>query len=178
MSSPLTHWTTVLETYLRRGHEGLADVQSRLEAEARRQPGGTFSKREALYLPQTPFPPMLWPTSCERCRFWHDGGPGEAGTCHVVGREGDRFGGERVHSRGWCAYWMPPDGEPPFAWLRQRFRPDGRTSVRGLYDTERTSKERRRSEQGRQEAGDGEGRSARPQSGRRSVDPTEGKTDG
>lgn len=144
MVSPLTHWATVLTTYLRRGHAGLADIQEQLEADAHDQPNGKFSKKQAVYLPQAPVPPTIWRTSCGRCRFWEQGEPGEPGRCHIVGREDDSFGGEAIHYRGWCAYWMPPDGEPAFAWLRERFRPSGKTSVRGEYDPELTERERRR----------------------------------
>lgn len=146
MVSALTHWASVLTAYRRRGAKGLDDVADRLEAAAQEQPDGKFSKARALYLPQAPLPPTLWRTSCGRCRFWHEGGPGEAGRCHIVGREGDPFGGERIHYRGWCALWMPPAGEPAFAWMAERLRPDGRSSVRGAYDPETTEKERRRRE--------------------------------
>lgn len=144
MPSPATHIPAVIRTYLRRGEAGLAELEDTVEEEAHRQPGSKFSKKQALYLPQAPVPPTLWRTSCGRCRFWEDGEPGEPGHCHIVGREGDRFGGEAIHYRGWCAYWMPPRGEPPFAWVRERLRPDGKSSVRGKYDPELTEKERRR----------------------------------
>lgn len=147
MPSPLTHWGIVLKTYFQHGHEGLADIQNRLESEAHEQPGGKFSKKQVMYLPQGPIPPTVWRTSCGRCRFWEEGGPGEPGRCHIVGREDDSFGGEDIHYRGWCAFWMPPEGEPAFAWINQRLRPDGKTSVRGEYNPELTEKERRRTAQ-------------------------------
>lgn len=146
MVSALTHWASVLAAYRRRGAGGLDDIADRLESAAHEQPGGKFSKSRALYLPQAPLPPTLWRTSCGRCRFWESGEPGEAGRCHIVGREGDPFGGERIHYRGWCAFWMPPAGEPALAWVAERLRPDGRSSVRGAYDPETTAKERRRRE--------------------------------
>lgn len=133
-----------MSTYLRRGEPGLAAVEERLESAAHDQPDGKFGKRRARYLPQAPLPPTVWRTSCGRCRFWEAGEPGEAGRCHIVGREGDRFGGEAIHYRGWCAFWMPPRGEPPFAWVRERLRPSGRTSVRGVYDPGVTERKRRR----------------------------------
>lgn len=149
MVSPLTHWATVLSTYLRRGEEGLSGVEDRLESTAHEQPNGKFSKKRARYLPQAPIPPTLWRTSCGRCRFWEEGEPGEPGRCHIVGREDDPYGGEAIHYRGWCAFWMPPAGEPPFAWIKERFRPDGKSSVRGEYDHEMTEKERQRKERAR-----------------------------
>jgi hypothetical protein len=146
MVSPLTHAPTVLAAYLRDGEEGLAEVADRLEEAAHDRPNRKFSKRRALYLPQAPVPPTVWRTSCGRCRFWEAGAPGEPGECHVVGREDDPFGGEAIHYRGWCAFWMPPKGEPAFAWIRERLRPSGKTTVRGKYDPELTERERRREE--------------------------------
>jgi hypothetical protein len=144
MVSPLTHWAAVVGRYLQGGDADLAERAERVEGAAETRPEGKFGKKEALYLPQTPFPPTLWRTSCGRCRFWHEGEPGEPGTCHIVGREGDPFGGEAIHYRGWCAFWMPPPGEPVLAWIGERLHPDGRASVRGEYDTELSMKARRR----------------------------------
>ena len=146
MVSPATHWRSVLLEYFRNGEEGLSTVEDQVESAAHEQPNGKFSKKEAIYLPQTPFPPTLWRMSCGRCRFWEEGEPTEPGYCHIVGREDDSFGGEAIHYRGWCAYWMPPEGEPAFAWLKERFRPDGKSTVRGVYDPEMAEKERRRTE--------------------------------
>lgn len=143
MVSVLTHAPAVVWRYLRDGEAGLSDVEAAVEAAAHERPGGKFSKGEARYLPQAPLPPTLWRTSCGRCRFWEAGGPGEPGRCHIVGREDDPAG-EAVHYRGWCAYWMPPAGEPAFAWIRQRLQPDGRSSVRGQFDPEQTRKRRQR----------------------------------
>lgn len=144
MVSPLRHAPSVVLTYLRRGDDGLGELADRLEEAAHAQPGGKFGKKRAAYSPQTPLPPTLWRMSCGRCRFWEEGEPGEPGRCHIVGREGDPFGGEAIHYRGWCALWMPPEGEPAFAWVRERLRPDGKSSVRGEYDPEMTRKERER----------------------------------
>lgn len=144
MLSPWTYWATVVRTYLRDGEEGVDDLADRLEGVAHDQPGEKFGKARALYLPQAPMPPTLWRTSCGRCRFWEEGEPGQPGTCHIVGRPGDRYGGEAIHYRGWCGFWTPPSGEPPFAWVGQRLRPNGRTSVRGEYDVEATEKEHER----------------------------------
>lgn len=144
MVSPSTHWATVLRAYLRRGEAGLAEVAERLESTAHDLPDGKFDKDRALYLPQAPIPPTIWRTSCGRCRFWEEGGPGEPGRCHIVGREGDPFGGEAIHYRGWCAFWMPPAGEPPFAWIGERLHPDGKSAVRGVYDPVVTERGRRR----------------------------------
>lgn len=147
MSSPLTHGAGVLKTYVQHDHDGLVDIQNRLESKAHEQPGGKFSKKQALYLPQAPIPPTVWRTACGRCRFWEEGEPGEPGQCHIVGREDDSFGGEDIHYRGWCAYWMPPEDEPAFAWVKERLRPSGKTSVRGEYDPELTKKERQRTDE-------------------------------
>lgn len=129
----LEHPPRVLSAYLLRGEAGLTDLEEQLHEQAHRQPGHKFSKRETAYLPQSPFPPLLWRNQCERCRFYHDGGPGEPATCHIVGREGDSYGGEAIHPRGWCGLYLPPEGEPAFTWLHERLDPDGASSVRGLY---------------------------------------------
>lgn len=129
----LEHPPRVLSAYLRRGEAGLTDLEERLHEQAHEQPGKKFGKRETAYLPQSPFPPLLWRNNCERCRFYHDGAPGEPATCHIVGREGDPYGGEAIHPRGWCGLYTPPSGEPAFAWFHERLNPDGASSVRGLY---------------------------------------------
>lgn len=144
--SVLAHQARVLRAYLSDGEAGLARVADDLHRRAHDRPGGAFGKREAAYLPVSPFPPVMWRYSCERCRFYHEGGPGEPATCHVVGRDGDSFGGEAIHPEGWCGLWTPPAGEPAFAWLRERLHPDGRSSVRGEYDPAVTRKGRRRQE--------------------------------
>lgn len=133
MVSAIDHQADVLLAYYRDGERGLADVADRLHDGAHSQPGERFGKRQARYLPQSPFLPLLWRYQCGRCRFWEEGGPGEAGRCHVVGREDDPWGGEAIHPRGWCGLWMPPAGEPAFAWLRERLHPDGASNVRGEY---------------------------------------------
>lgn len=133
MVSLRTHAPNVLLSYLRGGEDDLADLAEELHEAAHGRPGHKFSKRRAAYLPQTPFPPVMWRNSCGRCRFWQEGGPGEPGTCHIVGREDDPFGGERIHPRGWCGFWMPPADEPAFAWFRERLHPDGASAVRGKY---------------------------------------------
>lgn len=133
VASVFTHAPRVLLTYLREGDDGLSRIAEQLHQEAHDQPEGKFSKRPALYLPQSPFPPFLWRTECERCRFWHEGGPGEAGRCHIVGREDDPFGGERIHPRGICGFYLPPEGEPAFGWINERLNPSGASTVRGEY---------------------------------------------
>lgn len=130
----LEHPPRVLAKYLSRGESGLSDLEERLHEKAHDQPGGKFSKREAAYLPQSPFPPLLWRNQCERCRFYHDGSPGNPATCHIVGRNDDGFGGEAIHPRGWCGFYMPASEEPAFAWLHERVNPDGASSVRGIYE--------------------------------------------
>lgn len=133
MVSPVTHAPTAILRYLLAGEDGLARVTERLHRAASRRPGGKFGKAEARYLPQTPFPPLLWRPQCGRCRFYDEGSPGNPATCHLVGREGDRWGGEAIHPRAWCAFYVPPEGEPAFEWFRERLNPTGTTSVRGEY---------------------------------------------
>lgn len=145
--SVLAHQARLLRAYLTAGEDGVARVADDLHDRAHRQPGGKFGKREATYLPTTP-PPVLWRYSCERCRFYREGEPGEPATCHVVGRESDPFGGEAIHPEGWCGLWTPPAGEPALAWVRERLRPDGKSSVRGVYDPALARKERRREGRG------------------------------
>lgn len=147
MVSRLTHWAKVLRAYAASGEDGLADLAEEVEATAHDLPGGKFGKSKALYLPQAPLPPTVWRTSCGRCRFYEEGEPGEPPTCHIVGRPGDRHGGEAIHYRGWCAYWMPPPGEPALAWIGNRFRPDGTADVRGEYDPATTARKRARQEE-------------------------------
>ena len=123
----------MLSAYLRRGEAGLTDLEEQLHEQAHEQPGDKFSKREAAYLPQSPFPSLLWQNRCGRCRFWEEGEPGEPGKCHIVGREGDPYGGEAIHYRGWCGLYTPPANEPAFTWFHERLNPNGASSVRGLY---------------------------------------------
>lgn len=133
----MTHWMEhpprLLAAYLMRGEAGLTDLEERIHEQAHDEPGEKFGKRDVAYLPQSPLPPTLWPMRCGRCRFWEEGAPGQPGTCHVVGREDDPYGGEAIHPRGWCGLYMPPSKEPAFAWLHERLDPDGASSVRGLY---------------------------------------------
>lgn len=133
MHPALTHAPALLSTYLRRGEAGFDAMAERLHDRAHERPGERFGKGEAAYLPQTPVPPLGWPVRCERCRFYREGAPGAPARCHLVGREGDRWGGEAIHPRGVCALWMPPADEPAFAWLRDRLDPRGATSERGRY---------------------------------------------
>ncbi|WP_435178005.1 high-potential iron-sulfur protein [Halorussus sp. AFM4] len=128
-----SHATSVLLAYLKDGEDGLSNVAEGIHQRAHDRPGEKFGKAEATYLPQSPVPPTMWKECCGRCRFWREGSPGEAGKCHVVGRKGDRFGGEHVHPSGWCKLWMPPKGEPAFAWLFEQLDPTGADLTRGEY---------------------------------------------
>ena len=128
-----SHAGKMLMAYLKNGEEGLSKVAEDIHDHAHDQPGEKFGKKEAMYLPQSPFPPNMWVNTCGRCRFWEEGAPGEGGKCHVVGRKGDRFGGEHIHPRGWCKLWLPPEGEPAFAWLSEQLDPTGADLVRGEY---------------------------------------------
>lgn len=170
MVSLLTHAPKVILAYLRQGERGLAEIEEEVEGAAHGQPGGKFGKKQAAYSPQAPFPPTLWRTSCGRCRFWEEGEPGEPGHCHIVGRDGDPFGGESIHYRGWCGFWMPPKGEPPFAWVTERLRPDGKSSIRGEYDPEMTMKERQRKVRAKE--------LTEPNARREAIRGEEGETDG
>lgn len=154
--SPLAHTPSLLWNYLRRGDRGVDEIADRLHEAAHDQPNGKFDKHSARYLPQSPFPPLLWRNQCGRCRFWQEGGPGEPGKCHIVGRPDDDFGGEAIHQRGWCALFTPPAGEPAFAWLSERLRPDGASSVRGRYDpSARTERRDERAGRGEDPTSDG-----------------------
>lgn len=133
MASVLTHAPMALLRYALSGEDGLAAVADRLHEAAHDRPGDKFGKGEAVYLPQSPFPSLMWRPKCERCRFYEDGSPGEPATCYIVGREGDRWGGEAIHPRGWCAYYLPAEGEPAFEWFRERLNPTGASTVRGEY---------------------------------------------
>lgn len=66
---------------------------------------GKFSKSAVAYIPLAP-PPLFWDYKCKKCRFWV-----EPNSCTVV--EGD------ISPRAWCAIWLPPDGKPPFSWIRE-----------------------------------------------------------
>lgn len=145
-----THPPRLIYEYLVDGERGLSRLERRLRRRAESQPGGKFSKEAVSYLPFRPFPLVLWDNVCGRCRFWHEGGPGEPGGCHIVGREGDGGGGEAIHPRGWCGLYTPPKREPSFAWIRDRISPSGDTDVRGKYEPETTRKRKaRRAEQRR-----------------------------
>lgn len=133
MVSVLTHMPRVLASYLRDGEDGLSRVTDGLE-DAAHERGAKFHKRRALYLPVSPFPPVLWRPKCGRCRFWVEGEPGAPGGCRIVGRPGDSFGGEAIHPDGFCGFYTPPAGEPPFAWFHDQLAPTGTDSVRGEYD--------------------------------------------
>lgn len=128
-----SHASKMLFRYLRDGERGLSEIADELHERAHDRPHGKFGKGEAAYLPQTPFPPNAWVNSCGRCRFWQEGDRGEAGSCHIVGRPGDSFGGERIHPRGWCKLWLPPANEPAFAWLFEQLDPTGADLERGNY---------------------------------------------
>jgi glucose/arabinose dehydrogenase len=123
----------MLLAYARRGEDGLAAIEEELRTSASRQPGGKFSKWQAAYVPAVPLPPLDWRHECGHCRFWVDQGPGEAGECMIVGREGDPLGGKAIHEKAGCALFMPPAGEPAFAWLGEQLNPAGADIVRGEY---------------------------------------------
>lgn len=148
--STVSHMIRILHAYTQNGTDEVNEVADQLHEQAHQQPSHAFSKQQVWYLPQSPFPPFMWRYECERCQFWREGGPGEPGGCHIVGQEGDPFGGKHIHPRGWCGLWTPPKGEPAFAWFRERLKPDGKSSVRGEYDPPLTQKERLQHEQQKQ----------------------------
>lgn len=108
--------------YAADGEEGLSKVERLIRERAQRLGTGKFSKYDTYYLPQTPIPFGVWEYKCETCRFYNarDARADGAGTCDVVGQEGDWFGGERVHPDAWCALWMPEEGRKWFDFIRER----------------------------------------------------------
>ena len=133
----LTNYPRMLRAYLSRGENGLADLEEALRTKAARQPKGKFSKGEALYTPFVPLPPLDWRHKCGHCRFWVDQGPGDAGECMIVGREGDRWGGKSIHEDAGCALFIPPAGERAFEWFSEQRNPTGADLVRGEFHPQR-----------------------------------------
>lgn len=129
----IKHYPRVLKAYLSRGEEGLENIEEALRAKAAAEPTGKFSKGQALYVPFVPLPPLEWRHKCGHCRFWVDHGPGKPGECMIVGREGDRWGGEKIHEKAGCGLFMPPAGEPMFAWISEQLDPTGADLARGEY---------------------------------------------
>ncbi|PSP76107.1 glucose dehydrogenase [Halobacteriales archaeon QS_1_68_20] len=136
--SILKHYPRMLAAYLRRGEDGLSEIEEDLRSRAAAQPEGKFTKRQAAYVPFVPLPPLEWRHKCGHCRFWVDEGPGEAGQCMIVGTEDDGWGGESIHEEAGCALFMPPAGEPAFEWLREQRDPTGADLVRGEYHAPRS----------------------------------------
>lgn len=129
----LTHYLRMLKAYRSRGEDGLEALEDALRAKAAAQPTGKFSKRQALYVPFVPLPPLDWRHKCGHCRFWVDHGPGKPGECMIVGREGNWWGGEKIHEKAGCALFTPPAGEPMFAWISEQMDPTGADLARGEY---------------------------------------------
>lgn len=129
----IAHYPQVLKAYWTEGEDGLEELEKELRAEANRQPGGKFSKGQALYVPFVPLPPFDWRHKCGHCRFWVDHGPGKPGECMIVGKDGDYSGGKAIHEKAGCALWMPPAGEPAFAWLSEQMQPTGADLARGEF---------------------------------------------
>lgn len=134
------HLPRMLYKYLLYGETGLSEIETELRRKAQAESGGKFSKADVSYLPLPPFPLLLWDNRCKRCRFYHEGEPGKPAQCHIVGHEGEKYGGEAIHPQGWCGVYTPPKGEPAFAWIRERFDPSGATDVRGEYNPPITQK--------------------------------------
>jgi glucose/arabinose dehydrogenase len=134
--SPLwwvTNYPKMLWRYWTRGEDGLKALEEELRSKAAARPEGKFGKREAAYVPFVPLPSADFRHECGRCRFWVDHGPGKAGECMIVGREGDPWGGDAIHEKAGCALFMPPAGESAFAWLREQVTPTGADLVRGEF---------------------------------------------
>jgi glucose/arabinose dehydrogenase len=129
----LTNYPRMLAAYARRGEDGLSELEEKLRTKAARQPRGKFSKGQALYTPFVPLPPLDWRHKCGHCRFWVDHGPGKAGECMIVGREGDRWGGKSIHEDAGCALFVPPAGESAFEWFAEQRDPTGADLVRGEF---------------------------------------------
>ena len=98
------------------GKEGLDSLENGIRSRARDE---KYTKFEAAYVPQTPYPPALWEYKCATCRFYQ---PNEGGKskCEVVGKEGNKFGGEAIHPEAWCGLWLPEDGQGWFDWVTDR----------------------------------------------------------
>lgn len=134
------HPPRMLYKYLLHGEKGLSELETELRRKAQAEPRGKFSKADVSYLPLRPFPLLLWDNRCKRCRFYHEGEPGKPAQCHIVGHEGEKYGGEAIHPQGWCGLYTPPKGEPAFEWIRERFKPSGATDIRGEYNSPITQK--------------------------------------
>lgn len=104
------------------GEKGLDAIEDEVRDWATGLDAGKVSKYDAYYFPQTPLPFGVWEYACETCRFYvepEDSPSGEA-RCEVVGQEGDLFGGQDIHPRGWCALWMPEEGKRWFEFVEER----------------------------------------------------------
>lgn len=104
------------------GEETLSEIEDILRERAERTDYGKVSKYDAFYLPQTPIPYGVWEYKCSTCRFYQEGDPdrGKGAKCEVIGHESDWFGGENVHPDGWCAQWMPYEGQQFGAYITDR----------------------------------------------------------
>lgn len=72
---------------------------------------GKWTKFEVVYTPVAP-PPVFWEYNCGQCfAFIREGR-----TCRWVTEQGFPNPGE-IHPQGWCAVWMPLDGEKPLSFL-------------------------------------------------------------
>lgn len=72
---------------------------------------GKLTKFEAGYTPIAP-PPVFWEYNCGGCIAFER----ETSTCKWVKEEGFPNPGI-IHPQGWCAVFMPPDGERPLSWV-------------------------------------------------------------
>lgn len=116
--------------YTAGGETTLDQIEGAIRSRATATERGKFSKYDSYYFPQSPAPPAAWEYVCETCRFYHE--PDTAGDdpkCGVVGHEEDAFGGENIHPRGWCAYWMPKDGQGYLEWITDRLEGEDSTDA-------------------------------------------------
>jgi len=117
--NPVTSVATVpasIAGYAIDGDEGIEDLARGVKTRAMEEP---YSKFDAAYVPQTPYPPGLWDYKCATCRFYQPNGDGQS-KCSVVGEEDDPFGGAAVHPEAWCGLWLPMDGQGWFDWVTDR----------------------------------------------------------
>lgn len=103
------------------GEAGESQVEAYIRGLAAERPTGKFSKLDSYYVPFE-IPPVFWEYRCETCRFYQEANA-DAGTCDVVGRAGDPFGGEAISPQAYCAWWMPEADDEPFDWIRNRLAP-------------------------------------------------------
>ena len=87
------------------GEKWRANVQAHVDR------NGKFTKFEAFYTPVAP-PPVFWEYNCGQCFAFQR----EPRTCLWVSEKGIPNPGI-IHPQGWCAVWMPLDGDKPLSYI-------------------------------------------------------------